>query len=471
MEIDTEICVIGGGPAGSAAALRLAQLGRRVCLIERQSFPRQHVGESLPPSIWPILNLLGVDESIAQAGFLRASGSLLHWAGTFERRGVDGDHPGLLVDRGQFDAVLLRAAQAAGVQVVQPARAYRPVRRRSGWEISVRTDTDAFLVRAKILLDAAGRQAGLSRRFRRTSKPLLALYAYWQVPPGFGPQARVEAGSGHWYWGALLQGGVVNAMVFVDPDTCVGLPPADRRDLYLNLLAQSTLLSACLEQRRIGPVRRADAASQVETTPPTRDLLRVGEASFSVDALSSQGVQLAMGQAVQAAAVVNTLLETPEHSDLALSFYADRQAERVQTHAALAADFYARQHAVNPSLFWAERAEPLDWLMPPALDPNTEVLRDDQPLNLSPQAKLITSGVQTASRIEPGLVVAHPNLPRPIANLEGAMLGPLLERLDGPTTCLDIIKHWSEGLGAHRASRILRWLWYHRVVIPAADRS
>ncbi|UAB87928.1 tryptophan 7-halogenase [Ruegeria sp. SCSIO 43209] len=471
MEIETEICVIGGGPAGSAAALRLAQLGRRVCLIERQTFPRQHVGESLPPSIWPILNLLGVDETVSQAGFLRASGSLLHWAGAFERRGVAGDHPGLLVDRGQFDAVLLRAAQAAGAQVVQPARAYRPVRQQSGWEIPVRTDTGAFRIQAQILLDAAGRQAGLGRRFLPASQPLLALYAYWHVPPGFGPQARVEAGQGHWYWGALLPGGVVNAMVFVDPDACIGLPPADRRDLYLNLLARSTLLAPCLEQRRIGPVRRADATSQAETTPPTRDLLRVGEASFAVDALSSQGVQLAMGQAVQAAAVVNTLLTTPEHSDLALSFYADRQFERVQTHAALAADFYARQHAVDPSHFWAERAKPLDWVKSPAFDPNREALRDDQPLILSPQAKLIASGVQTASHIEPGLVIGHPNLPRPVANLEGAMLGPLLERLGAPTTTLNIIKSWSEVLATHTASRILRWLWYHRIVIPAADQA
>ncbi len=471
METETEICVVGGGPAGSAAALRLAQLGRRVCLIEREAFPRQHVGESLPSSIWPILNLLGVSERIAQADFLRANGSILHWAGSFERRGIDGDHPGLLVDRGQFDMLLLNAARAAGVQVFQPARVYRPVRRQSGWEIPVRANTDSDHIRAQILLDAAGRQASLGRRFRASSQPLLALYAYWQSPPGFGPQARVEAGASHWYWGALLPDGMVNAMVFVDPDTCIGLSPADRRDLYLNLLAQSTLLSPCLEQRRTGPVRRADATSRVETTPPSRDLLRVGEASFSVDPLSSQGVQLAMGQAMQAAAVVNTVLETPEHSELALSFYAERQAERVQTHAALSADFYARQNAIGPSPFWAKRAQPEDWLKPPETDPYLEDLRDDQTLSLSSEATLVTSGVQAASCIEPGVVVTHPNLSRPVANLEGASLGPLLQRLDGAATALEIATRWSNVVDAQRARRILRWLWYHRILIPAAERS
>ncbi|WP_319546505.1 NAD(P)/FAD-dependent oxidoreductase [Ruegeria conchae] len=471
MIIETEICVVGGGPAGSAAALRLAQLGRRVCLVERQTFPRQHVGESLPPSIWPILNLLGVEETVAQAGFLRASGSILHWAGTFERRGADGDYPGLLVDRGQFDAVLLRAARAAGVEIIQPARAYRPMRDRSGWEIPVRTDTEAFQVQARILLDAAGRQAGLGRRFRSASQPLLALYAYWQVPPGFGPQARVEAGKSHWYWGALLPGGVVNAMVFVEPESCTGLSPADRRDLYLNLLAQSTLLSPCLEQRRIGPVRRVDATSRIEVTPPARDLLRVGEASFSVDALSSQGVQLAMGQAVQAAAVINTLLDTPEHSELALTFYADRQFERVQTHAALSADSYARQHAVSPSPFWAERAYPLDWLKSPRTVHSPEILRNDLALTLSSKTRLITSGVQVAAHIEPGLVLKHPNLHRPVANLEGASLGLLLQRLYWPQNASKIVACWSDTLDAERAARILDWLWHHRILIPATDRT
>ncbi|SDX90062.1 Dehydrogenase (flavoprotein) [Ruegeria halocynthiae] len=471
MVIETEICVIGGGPAGSATALRLAQLGRNVCLVERQQFPRQHVGESLPSSIWPILKLLGIDQPIAQAGFLRSSGSILHWAGAFERRGMDGGHPGLLVDRGQFDAMLLRTAQATGVRVIQPARAYRPTRGRSGWEIPVRTDTEGFQIRAQILVDAAGRQAGLGRRFRPASQPLLALYAYWYVPPGFGPQARIEAGASHWYWGAQLPGGVVNAMVFVDPDACTGLSPAGRRDLYLNLLAQSTLLSPCLEQRRIGQVRRADATSRAETTSPARDLLRVGEASFSVDALSSQGVQLAMGQAIQVAAVVNTVLGTPEHSDLALSFHADRQSERIQAHAVLSADFYARQQAVSPSRFWADRAQPLEWLKQTKSAPNPEILPDGQLLKLSPQATLMMSGVQTASGIEPGLVVTHPNLPRAVANLEGVLLGPLLRRLEDPATVLEIAGCWSDMLEASRAARIIRWLWYNGILIAAADRS
>ena len=458
-EIDTEICVIGGGPAGATTALRLAQLGRNVCLLDRATFPRPHVGESLPSSIWPILQTLRLSDQIAGAGFLRSTGSILHWGGVFERRGPAVGAPGLLVDRGRFDALLLDAARRAGVRVLSPARAYRPVRGAAGWDIPIRSPHGQGRIRARVLVDAAGRQAGLGRRFRATAPPLLALYAYWNAPPGFGAQTRIEAGAAQWYWGAMLPDGSVNAMVFVDPAICTGLSPADRRDLYLNLLAQSTLLSPSLEQRRIGPARRADASARVEITPPARDLLRVGEASFSVDPLSSQGVQMAMAQAVQAAVVINTVLSRPDNADLALSFYQDRQAERVQAHTDLAAEFYARQSEVHPTSFWCNRAGPRDEL--PLIAPNPP---QDRPLRLSSEAKLTTAGIQTATHIEPATVLHHPGLSRPVANLEGTALAPLIGGLNTPATAAQIVSRWSGVTDAARAWRILGWLWQNRVV-------
>lgn len=461
--IDTEICVIGGGPAGAATALRLAQLGQQVCLLEQAAFPRAHVGESLPASIWPILHMLDLAEPVAKAGFLRSTGSVLHWGGSFERRGPGDGAAGLLVDRGRFDALVLDAARAVGVRVLQPARGYRPKRCSDGWLIPVTTDS-TITVNTRVLIDAAGRQAGLGRRFRPASQSLLALYAYWSAPVGFGAQARVEAGAAHWYWGALLPGEVINAMIFVDPSCCTGLSPADRRDLYLNLLAQSTLLSPCLEQRRIGPVRRCDATSLVETTAPAPDLLRVGEASFSVDPLSSQGVQMAMGQAVQTATVVNTVLTRPEHIDLALGFYQDRKMERVCAHAGLSADFYARQQQVTPASFWAERAQPLPDFLSPTIAPRDGAPTPDQTLQLCEQAGLMMSGVQTATHIEPELVLQHPNLPRPVANMQGIALAPLIGQLKAAMPAREIVALWSRSAGHDRALAILRWLWQNRVL-------
>jgi hypothetical protein len=75
------------------------------------------------------------------------------------------------------------------------------------------------------------------------------------------------------------------------------------------------------------------------------------------------------------------------------------------------------------------------------------------------------SGVQTATHIEPALVLQHPNLQRPVANMQGVSLAPLLQQLNAPTSASQIMAHWSSSLGRDRAWGILRWLWQNRILI------
>jgi 2-polyprenyl-6-methoxyphenol hydroxylase-like FAD-dependent oxidoreductase len=63
-----DVCVVGGGPAGSVTALRLAQLGHRVGIVERASFPRSRVGESLTSGVWILFDVLGMRESFFKRG-------------------------------------------------------------------------------------------------------------------------------------------------------------------------------------------------------------------------------------------------------------------------------------------------------------------------------------------------------------------------------------------------------------------
>ena len=78
-EQSPDVVVIGGGPAGSTAATMLARQGVSVLLLERERFPREHIGESLVPASIPILEELGVLPAVEAAGFLTKWGATMVW--------------------------------------------------------------------------------------------------------------------------------------------------------------------------------------------------------------------------------------------------------------------------------------------------------------------------------------------------------------------------------------------------------
>src|SRR5205809_71016 len=97
--IQTDVCVIGGGPAGSTLAAQLSVLGNRVVLLERAEFPRKHLGESLTPGVRPLLESIGAGEVLERAGAFAVESVLVNWDGGLRER-HDPERRGTLVDRG-----------------------------------------------------------------------------------------------------------------------------------------------------------------------------------------------------------------------------------------------------------------------------------------------------------------------------------------------------------------------------------
>lgn len=447
-----DVCVVGGGPAGSSLTLRLAQLGRSVAVVERAEFPRKHVGESLTQEIVPLLDALGVRPLAEVSSFIPSHWTTVAWAGEQTRYQMHGG-PGFLVDRGRFDASLLDAAKAAPrVHLEQPARVIGATRHLDHWRVAL---ASGATIRAKFLVEATGRSRLLRRTRRQLNASTLAIYAYWRgVEGGADLDTLVEAGAGVWSWAAPLPGGNVSAIVFVDAG------PSMKTLDYEAILRGSSLFGPRLRGAQIASkIQVCDATPFLDTSPVTSSSIKVGEAALAVDPLSAQGVQIAIGTAMHAAVVLNTLLDRPDDAALAIEFYRARIGRSADLHAAAAADFYRRQAAVDSHPFWSSRASASEASPTPAsIEPGSWV-------RLAPDLRFSLVAVADASYVvrRHGVTLGDKHY----AFIDrGIGVAELLQQLDEPMTAFELVRRWSRRMPPARALQTLNWAAAEALITP-----
>lgn len=471
--LQADVCVIGGGPAGAALAGRLRRLEHSVVVVEKEPFPRPHIGESLVSTILPLLDLLDVRAEIENAGFLRPQAAIVRWSNAPERR-LNGGDPGFQVDRGRFDQILLRAAEKAGAHVLQPARATRPQPTNDGgWRTTAYADKDGqateIRIESRFVADASGRPGLLSGVKRRLSRKTLALYGYWLNVPLQGSETRVDAGENEWYWGAPLPGGEFNATVFVDAVRCrAGVASATSLELfYKDLLARSELLAPCLHGSLSGSVRACDATQFYDAAPVAANTIKVGEAAFAIDPLSSQGVQTALGSAVHAAAVVNTILRRPDDTALAVEFYSSRQLASVKVHQSAAAGFYQEAMRSRSGAFWKGRILDRDHAESKQLSLERSALAAQTPVRLASEVYCQTIPILQGDFIVPAAALFSPALSQPIAFLDGILIAPLIAMIQNSIAAAELLQVWSQHIPPERAITIIEWLWENGILCAA----
>lgn len=449
------MCVLGGGPAGAALAARLASLGRRVVVVERCAMPREHIGESLSPGVWPVLAGLGVREPVDAAAFPRTTVSRIRWSGPERvRRAGDAD-AGVTVDRATFDALLLAHAEAAGAAVVTQAAAGRPARAGDGWEVPVR---GKGVVRARFVADATGRARVLGGPRARTAPSTLALHALWHGGP---TETRIEALEEGWLWGAPLPGDRFRAMALVDTGLlrARGAGRAGIGPLLRALLDGSALFRDLGPP--VGPVRACDATCFASEGPIDEHAVRVGEAAFTLDPLSSSGVQVALQTGLAAAAAVHTILSGGDAA-AAIGFYADHQRHTVERHARTAAASYAERGGDEP--FWRARASATEPVVPapaPSAAGGTLTSLLSRPVRLVPAAALAPTPCLVGDHVEMRRALTHPALGRPVAFLGGRDVAPVVDALVAAPTLRDVLEH-------HRAAvPVAGWLAERGLLEPA----
>src|SRR6201996_4419605 len=127
--LERDVLIIGGGPAGSAAAIVLAERGHRVVLLEKEHHPRFHIGESLLPANLPVFERLGVAEQVSAIGMQKWGAEFISpWHGgrgqTFNfSEARDKAMPfAYQVRRSEFDEILIRRAAQQGAEVIEGCR-------------------------------------------------------------------------------------------------------------------------------------------------------------------------------------------------------------------------------------------------------------------------------------------------------------------------------------------------------------
>ena len=355
-----DVVVVGGGPGGSSTATFLADGGLRVALFERERFPRFHVGESLMPATMLLLEELGARAAIEERGFQ------LKYGATF----IDEDNnaatqtfyflPGqpwpnysYQVPRAEFDTVLLEHATKRGVTVFQPATVEGTEFDAGGVTLTVSGENGPFSVRAKMLVDATGRDALLATRYgRRTRIPNLGKVALFAHYKGAARRSGLEEGNIRvyvfregWFWWIPLAGDVTSVGAVCHART-VKQWTGEPEGLLDAMIARSRSVSENLAGAvRITPVHRV-ANFSYHNSPVVGDrFVAVGDAIAFVDPIFSGGVYIALRTGQLAAAAIVQAFRAGDFSARRFAAYERR------VHTGLAPLFKFIHKYYEPSFF------------------------------------------------------------------------------------------------------------------------
>lgn len=354
-----EVIIIGAGPAGSTTAALLAEKGRRVLVLEKEKFPRYHIGESLMPYCWFTLNRLGLVEEMDRIAYVKKySVQFVTQDGRqsqpfyfFQHY----DHPSSTtwqVERAEFDLMLLKNARAKGADVRELTPVQRLLKDDGGRVIGVATlseDGQKVEFFAPITIDCSGReQVSVAREGWRVKDPKLNKIAIWtyfrgaQRDPGIDEGTTTVAyveGRG-WFWYIPLKDDVVSVGIVADKDYLFSesKDPAEimRREIGRNAWIQDHLRVG----QQFGEYWVTSEFTYRSKYCAADGLLLAGDAFAFLDPVFSSGVFLALKSGEMAADAVDAALTAGDTSGARFAEYGESLCRAMENMRKLVYAFY-----------------------------------------------------------------------------------------------------------------------------------
>jgi len=364
----TQILVIGGGPAGSTAATLLAREGFDVTLVEREVFPRYHIGESLLPSCLEILDMTGAREKIEAYGFQRKGGGYFSWGkDSWVLDFAPLRYPySFQVMRSEFDQLLLEHAKSQGVKVFEGTEirslSFEGDRPRSAtWSQVGRSDTGE--ISFDYLVDASGR-AGimamhyLKNRHYHNAFQNVAIWGYWEGAGrmSFAPEGAIANGAvpDGWLWGIPLHNGTMSVGLVLHKTTFKEkrAQGASLEQIYLAAIDSCPLIADLVKPGKlITNMKTEQDYSYIAGSLTGPGYFLVGDAACFIDPLLSTGIHLATHSAMLGAASIASALRGEVTEQQAMAFFEQSYRQTYLRLMAIVSGMY-QQYDGKETYFW-----------------------------------------------------------------------------------------------------------------------
>ncbi len=339
MDNSYDVAIIGGGPAGAAAATFLQQQGHRCIIAEKTTFPRYHVGESLIPHTYGTLERLGLLKKMEQSNypekhsvrFVRPSGASSDPFYFDEVISGEGSRT-WQVDRASFDTLCLENAKEQGVEVLSDTRV-KHVLFNDTQAVGLQIQTGAEPPRdinARVIIDASGRATVIGKQLElRTAVPGLHKASIWAYYKGGKRYPGRDAGEttiftrsdGSWFWYIPLPDDMISVGLVGDPTTL--LQPGMTYDSILTTeIEASPLVAERLEHATcVDRTRGLHEMSYVNREMGGDGWVMIGDSAAFLDPIYSSGLYLALASGELAAESIHAALEADDLSAAALNSF------------------------------------------------------------------------------------------------------------------------------------------------------